>query len=1136
MKYWQLIDDTNVAALDDAGECIASTSKNAFVVLQDLDLGGLEACFHRFERDLRAAICAALSKTPAEFAAWSGGAKYDFPAERCTPQSCVAFKREGGHKLVYMRPEPLVQTLIARRLIPATTPHGRARVTAPRGSEGLATLLQSYTLPEQRTILRRTFENRSKSLDDLVRFAQSSIVAMNDLRKALEKSKTPAVAWSRLCHATHDFCRNQKTAGSSTARGDGRHFAVAWFMAYLAREGIVLWPTSLADGTEHLLPRLLKPFWYTFFVAPDSIALASALAGPSQAKQSAYTFPVFRRLLLETNFFERPRSDASHLLHLKTRCGGRSAFGHGANLLFKDLLRHHGRTFEDAGAISRYFGGGRKTSTDHAIEAFDWVDHPDRRKCALYRRCLGKEPPAQFPLYVRQWAADLRTLLPLFRVRSTGHKIVSLNYFLVYLISAGPRSAPRTWLSIVRDKHINSNGNPNHWTFVDFLSTQQVREVRTVIADIKKAWTLAAIRDGFIGDAACPIDPALDLAARKTQPRAARTRRKSIDGVILDILIRENLRDDFAFARSLNRYDRLVVDTHTGEQVTKFWPALPIMFELLLKMGMRKSSASWLDSSEGDHEWIELESLQPRPNPLPSRTPSRRMGFLRPMQTGPSQNDQVLGSFIAVSKTGPIECPWVDPDTARLYVQMRDFASRFNPRRAPMPASRDALDLKYGDETQIPEVFPLFRDPSSRAGLPPSDGMISGYWTDLLRHCEPIVARELLKHRRQPEPLLIDGRPRWDIHSIRVTIVTTLLEAGVSPWIVAELVGHKSLVMTLYYHARNNSRTFREISLGMERRRQNAIKQLHQLTEADHASEANLDQAVSKIIGGMVRLRSDHQGLELFKQALDSREPGTFEVLAHGICPGGDCNKGGVAYKGQPRAVFRPRACSRCIFRITGPAFLNGLVLRLNALLLELKNSMDTEAALNEQIDAAEDAGEPSIFLQNLVSREREMRDEIWAEWAAELKTVLEAERLMEAVGPNDKLPVSTGLDLGLVRAKFQSVHQLALLQHVVREGDIIAGASLEVPSGTREKRDLMLLEIARRSDVGPFFYELEPQKRRRALDAFGEVLAGGTSDSAEVDNLLEGSGKLRDLPEVHSALRLLIEQMAPTRADQLVP
>ena len=237
------------------------------------------------------------------------------------------------------------------------------------------------------------------------------------------------------------------------------------------------------------------------------------------------------------------------------------------------------------------------------------------------------------------------------------------------------------------------------------------------------------------------------------------------------------------------------MDPLSNQRTELFWPGVPMILDVILAMGTRFSSARWLDSGEGDDYVVDPATLTLTENPLPSRTKNRAESFLQAHQIGPRETDKVLGMHLAVNKTGPYSVPWVDQATARAFQEMRLWQIQFNPRKSPVRASNSDIQIQYAGEGKIPEVYPIFRDPELRTSFPPTTGAIYNYWGALLGHCEKVVEQKLGHH----EPLLVEGKPRWDLHSLRVTTVSTLLEAGIEPWIVSELVGHSSVMMTWHY-------------------------------------------------------------------------------------------------------------------------------------------------------------------------------------------------------------------------------------------------------------------------------------------------------------------------------------------------
>jgi hypothetical protein len=93
MFSWEYTKETNTLCLNDERMALASDSPDRIIILCEMTLRNIRTRYANFKRELYDSLYQALSKTPAEFAAWHGSEKYDFEEGICTSQSCVAFKR-----------------------------------------------------------------------------------------------------------------------------------------------------------------------------------------------------------------------------------------------------------------------------------------------------------------------------------------------------------------------------------------------------------------------------------------------------------------------------------------------------------------------------------------------------------------------------------------------------------------------------------------------------------------------------------------------------------------------------------------------------------------------------------------------------------------------------------------------------------------------------------------------------------------------------------------------------------------------------------------------------------------------------------------------------------------------------------
>lgn len=1013
-----------------------------------------------------------------------------------------------GTSLIYCQAQPLVLSLSEMGYISNVTVRGDRRRTS-RQDGSLPEVMAKLTPSQVRELM--TYADTNFGWDAVLR--PKYVAGLSDVQKLVMSNRSAQSMLSTVADNTH--ARLADGAENVPA-------GWAWFAEWLCREGVWIQPFSHVGNLSSVTFSPFNYLWIDVFCPsnggwPTLARSAWQLWRNGSRAAESEVLAAYRQLLHSTNASQSERLSlgpfaALRTIHLDKNQAGRAT---GFNVLARLACKAFGTELLEM-EEAQLFEGRRRLSSQHGINLFAWVDRPTPRNTQRYQELVGSPPPT-FPDYLRQWAGDFRELFPLLQAKSTNGPIDALNLFLLYLAELGEERAPKCLAEIVRGKHINSLGNPAHFTFMDFLGRVGCQPDRknTALTRLAQVWVLASKRDGFGSRLTCPIDRNIDEFGRSTR-RRARTHRKAIDQDILSILMQENRRDDYAFGRSLGRYDRVVFDHEVGEASTEFWPAVPILFDLIFSTGMRKSSALWLDSAEGDECWPDPETLAEMPNPLATAEKRRKAGFLRIMEIAPGQ--RVLGMHLEVNKTGAYAVPYVDPAAARQYVKMRNWQLRFNPANKPIPALR-GKEKHLVDHELVASVYPVFRDPQSGALMqPPGDDQVNRYWVALLKHCQPLANKAI----GYDYPLVLDEtQPRWDIHSLRVTVVSVLLDNGVPIHVVQMLVGHASPMMTWHYKAIDLAAIHRSIQEGFEYRK--FALSAERLSTLD---EDEVEAEIVKVVGQRVTLRSneDWEGISLLKDNCGWGAE-SWEMFAHGICPGGGCNTGGEYYKNVYQPVFRPRACSRCRYRITGPAFLNGLVLRLNALMVEIKQSMNQEAELEDEIVTAEDNGRPTVALRGAVGKLREARDALFAEWCAELRTIHACESLLSPSDGGAHLPMITGMPEAEARTRLSETHFLNLMHMVIRDASVVSGGSADVPPGTREMRDELLMRVARTNGVEGFFYRMDDRTRRKALDRFGDLLLGGTP-SEVVQDLIDGDLRFDGLPELDATMADFLEQL----------
>lgn len=991
-------------------------------------------------------------------------------------------------------------------------PEAECGTTKFKGSDGVARFLARQPQAAQRHFFGALLQPGC-DLDTILRLGQGCRLGLMELRQQLGRASS---AEDALRVIADEAAANLAVGVASSGRQEGRVYAPIWFASYLAAQGVWLLPLSFSERLLQSYPAWARPLqmWLAFPKPLHPMCeclMRDFLAGARQA--DANVISVALAMAASSDIWRAGGLRAGPLIGYKrhVQMSGRSAHQRSwaANRLWDAQIHHFGEAVNQHPDSHAFVLGKRLVSK--GTRPFNWIHTPNPKSMKRFNRFFD-EQPQRFPDWLIRWAEHLEELLPLFRVGSLREKINSLDLWLLYLTSQ--RNPPTTFAEVSRQLHVHSRTADAFQCFRKFLlgnyPDSASRHVTYAMATLRQAWALSAQLQGFDAELSNPFEAG--DSPFEQQARNSRTTRSALDARVLEIIARENLKDEMAFARTVGDKHRLcwreVRHPKTGALVKVFFPAAPVVVHAILHSGMRGMQAAWLDSGEGDEFAIDFETMRRVPNPSPSARKGRNEGFFRLCEILGDTREHVLGMYINSGKSGAHEVPWIHPDLVKPIRELIEFQLFWFPIAKPVPIDRDpGFESRFKPDRG--DAFPLMRDPANGLGHPISRERIRSYWIALLEHCQPIVDEELGYHYPL---LLLTGTPQFDIHSLRVSIITTLLDHGVPISVVQMLVGHKSPIMTWYYHDVTNYKVHSALQLALEQRKAR-YKDPHGMSAEAEAELA--DQHVT------FRDETDYQGIEFLRQ---QRSVGGFiDVFAHGICPGGACEKGGQRIlNGKYKPVWKPRACSGCRFRVTGPAFLNGLVQRANSLLWEIKASMLQEAEVHAQIEAEEDAGRAVTHLRSAARSEQERRDFLFNEWCLEVRTIdrsldiLKSEANSAATG--GAVALLRNHDLQEVTVRFREVHQFELAQRVTHDARLVDGL-IDLPPGVELYRDSVLHRIAHANDIDDYFYSLPLQTAKRALTLFGEILIAHTAGGDSLDGLIEGSLLIRDMPGLKDAL-----------------
>lgn len=396
-------------------------------------------------------------------------------------------------------------------------------------------------------------------------------------------------------------------------------------------------------------------------------------------------------------------------------------------------------------------------------------------------------------------------------------------------------------------------------------------------------------------------------------------------------------------------------------------PVLPLATLWLLRMPNRSIQVRFTDSGEADEliPELDLDAIDGEPdrvrarwrmNDHPLSTKGRRQGVIRRIDS-PGLDWPLLGFYVNTNKSQEgghadgadrgLEIPWEDAEMHMALYRLRGWQTALNPvdrllARGDLYCAR--VRPSDGLKGSLPRYAYLFRHLQDRdlAGRlePPDHNQLFRFFRDLLDEVEARLAdgpasRSADGSQRSPPRIVLSraartGRARLCAYSpgcARPTGLTALKEAGVPFWILSSIVaGHQTPLMTLYYVKPSARVIVDALAKARSAMDGGALRD-----EADDAATRTPCQLAARFVSdGHARSDEGHQ------------VAGLWLPMHDGICPNGAtlCHRGGPAVDGT--GVNGPvpgsaRNCVLCRFFLTGPGFLGGQVLLINATLYEAR-------------------------------------------------------------------------------------------------------------------------------------------------------------------------------------------------------
>ncbi|MGB0833428.1 MAG: gamma-mobile-trio integrase GmtZ [Psychrobium sp.] len=571
--------------------------------------------------------------------------------------------------------------------------------------------------------------------------------------------------------------------------------------------------------------------------------------------------------------------------------------------------------------------------------------------------------------------------------------------------------------------------------------------------------------------------------------------------------------------------------------IYEMWsPVRTIAMLTLFELTIRGQQILWNDSGEADSYLPYFENNQivwkENPNPL-AGTFKNPQGFIKQYDKDSS------GFYCTTNKTknseGGYSAPYMPLHLAKWLIQLREWQIKYNPIEAPTIWSNNFIskgsrvnDSRLKRRGYKGKQCFLFRDPSAK------DKMLRALpvTTSLLKTGLPILLYFIQDNRLKLAEYNGKGDGINDIerkltyydsdytpHSLRASLITAyLVDHNLSPTLVAKLVGHASVVMTIYYAkvtAPKMRRAFEKAELEAIANGERSIQ--------DAIFEQKFKDLIPKYVdnesGLLLKSIEDFNGSSVIDKGI-------------GLCPvgGQSCHEGGekIAEKASYRLpvptslVIGKTNCVRCRFFMTSPIHLSSLKSLSDALTLKVNDAKERIDTVSEELedlkdlrDECEMAGERFEKAFEL-SRLQSVYETAVSEFDSAMSDVIATYRLADAAiqllnsGSNDgndnNLPIvlndsTLSVDLREV-SKFEHLHEVCQNADVYLFSD-----SKHAVIERSQKIDKLLSD----NDINSKFFTLSLEQQQKLGNYMVKDLVNKLGGWEQLDNVAEQRNMLRD-------------------------
>lgn len=372
-----------------------------------------------------------------------------------------------------------------------------------------------------------------------------------------------------------------------------------------------------------------------------------------------------------------------------------------------------------------------------------------------------------------------------------------------------------------------------------------------------------------------------------------------------------------------------------------------ILTYALLSTPFRGIQIAYNDSGEAD-EYIPL--IGEKGNIYWERNNGPLSGMLKDQGFIMRCSGDQIGAYCTTNKThnkgAGYSIPWMEEELARWLIRLREWQKKYNPISKPTSWTR--IKRSNLNESQLKNKGAncfLFRE--FQNSIPGNHtGQLASRLAASLFNIQD-KDENLASAKAGKENTISQYSSQFTPHCIRASLITAfIMDFGLPSPVVMKIVGHASIVQTLYYNKPGLERLRDAITLGDKKAlKRKCIDQIRMIREG------RISEVKDKLIGN---------SNSVLKVALDSQPKASYTFSDQGICPfaGARCHEGGAEHMNNkrifqhvPEGYAGQQNCIRCRFFVTGPAFLGGLLSRSNEIFLAARSQSLQVEKLRESYD-----------------------------------------------------------------------------------------------------------------------------------------------------------------------------------------